>query len=101
MITNRVLNRLLEGPDYQIKKIASQDAGMNKNFETFIAPINENHASFKSDVQALEEKYNRLLELVKRNDKSSIIKHINDMISDMDSMSITLKSLKSKINLYQ
>lgn len=101
MTENRVLNRLLASPNYKIKRIAAQNLGVSKNFETFTTSINENQASFQSDVQVLNEKYKRLLELIKNDDKSAIIKHINDMISDMDSLSITLKSLKNKINLFQ
>lgn len=70
-----------------------------KNYANLANQVTTMQNVFKSDVMSMNNKFNRLQQLItaEDSDKNTIIKHIDDMISDMDSYSVGLTTLKNNI----
>lgn len=70
-----------------------------KNYANLANQVTTMQNVFKSDVMSMNDKFNKLQQLItaEDSDKNTIIKHIDDMISDMDSYSVGLTTLKNNI----
>lgn len=70
-----------------------------KNYANLANQVTTMQNVFKSDVMSMNNKFNKLQQLItaEDSDKNTIIKHIDDMISDMDSYSVGLTTLKNNI----
>ena len=70
-----------------------------KNYANLASQVTIMQNVFKSDVMSMNDKFNKLQQLItaEDSDKNTIIKHIDDMISDMDSYSVGLTTLKNNI----
>ena len=70
-----------------------------KSYANLSGQVTTTQNVFKSDVMSMNEKFNKLQQLIsaENGDKDAIIKQLDDMISDMDSYSVGLTTLRNNI----